>query len=62
MHGSWMNQVAQWFKILPRQQFRVADFTCKEDMQAKIMSVCFLISIYRHGKAAMGVAAVYTAW
>jgi hypothetical protein len=32
-----MNQVEQWFSILHRKRFRVADFASKEDMQAKIM-------------------------
>jgi hypothetical protein len=36
-HCSWMNQVEQWFSILQRTRFRVADFASKEDMQAKIM-------------------------
>jgi transposase len=34
---SWRNQVEQWFSILQRQRFRVADVASKEDMQAKIM-------------------------
>jgi transposase len=36
-HCSWMNQVEQWFSILQRKRFRVADFASKEDMQVKIM-------------------------
>jgi hypothetical protein len=32
-----MNQVEQWFSIPQRKRFRVADLTCQEDMQAKIM-------------------------
>jgi transposase len=36
-HCSWMNQVEQWFSILQRKRFHVADFASKEDMQTKIM-------------------------
>jgi transposase len=26
VHGSWMNQVEQWFSILQRKRLRIADF------------------------------------
>jgi len=35
-HCSWMNQVEQWFSILQRKRFRVADFASIEDLEAKI--------------------------
>ena len=36
VHCSWMNQVEQWFSILQRKRFRIADFASKEDLRAKI--------------------------
>lgn len=36
VHCSWMNQVEQWFSILQRKRFRIADFACAEDLRAKI--------------------------
>jgi transposase len=36
VHCSWMNQVEQWFSILQRKRFRIADFESKADLQAKI--------------------------
>jgi transposase len=35
-HCSWMNQVEQWFSILQRKRFRIADFESKEQMSDKI--------------------------
>jgi len=32
-----MNQVEQWFSILQRKRFRIADFSSKQDMHVKIM-------------------------
>jgi hypothetical protein len=31
-----MNQIEQWFSILQRKRFRIADFAGKEDLRAKI--------------------------
>ena len=31
-----MNQVEQWFSILQRKRFRIADFPSKAEMQSKI--------------------------
>ena len=36
VHCSWMNQVEQWFSILQRKRFRIADFDSKADLQIKI--------------------------
>jgi transposase len=36
VHGSWMNQVEQWFSILQRKRLRIADVDSKEHLQAKI--------------------------
>jgi transposase len=36
VHCSWMNQVEQWFSILPRKRLRSADFESKEHLQTKI--------------------------
>lgn len=36
VHCSWMNQVEQWFSILKRKRFRIADFQSKDDLRAKI--------------------------
>ena len=35
VHASWMNQVEQWFSILARKRFRIADFADKHDLAAK---------------------------
>jgi transposase len=36
VHCSWLNQVEQWFGILQRKRFRIADFASKKDLQEKI--------------------------
>lgn len=36
VHCSWMNQVEQWFSILQRKRFRIADFRSKDELHAKI--------------------------
>jgi transposase len=36
VHGSWMNQVEQWFSLLQRKRLRIADFESKEHLQAKL--------------------------
>ena len=36
VHCSWMNQVEQWFSILQRKRFRIADFESKADLEGKI--------------------------
>jgi transposase len=36
VHCSWMNQVEQWFSILQRKRFRIADFAAKVDLREKI--------------------------
>jgi transposase len=35
-HCSWMNQAEQWFSILQRKRFRIADFESKDDMGDKV--------------------------
>jgi transposase len=37
VHCSWMNQIEQWFSILQRKRFGIADFASKEDLHAKLM-------------------------
>lgn len=37
VHCSWMNQVEQWFSILQRKRFRIADFESKTDLEAKVL-------------------------
>ena len=37
VHCSWMNQVEQWFGILQRKRFGIADFASKSDLKDKIM-------------------------
>ena len=36
VHSSWMNQVEQWFSILQRKRFRIADFKNKAHLAVKI--------------------------
>jgi len=36
VHCSWMNQVEQWFSILQRKCFRIADFASKAVLQTQI--------------------------
>ena len=36
VHCSWMNQVEQWFGLLQRKRFRIADFDSKEHLRLKI--------------------------
>lgn len=36
VHCSWMNQVEQWFSILQRKRFKIADFASSEDLRDKI--------------------------
>jgi transposase len=36
VHGSWMNQVEQWFSILQRKRLRIADFESKDHLRAKV--------------------------
>jgi len=37
VHCSWMNQVEQWFGILQRKRFGIADFASKADLQSKVL-------------------------
>jgi transposase len=36
VHGSWLNQVEQWFSILQRKRLRIVDFASLADLQAKL--------------------------
>ena len=36
VHCSWMNQVEQWFGILQRKRFRIADFASKEELRQQL--------------------------
>jgi transposase len=36
VHGSWMNQVEQWFSILQRKRLRMVDFASKDQLRAKL--------------------------
>jgi transposase len=46
VHGSWMNQVEQWFSILQRKRLRIVDFASKEDLHAKLMQ--FIVEWNEH--------------
>lgn len=35
VHGLWMHQVEQWFRILQRQRVRIADFASNEHLRVK---------------------------
>jgi len=37
VHCSWMNQVEQWFGILQRKRFSIADFDSKADLKDKVL-------------------------
>ena len=37
VHCSWMNQVEQWFGILQRKRFGIADFASKNDLRDKVL-------------------------
>jgi len=37
VHCSWMNQVEQWFGILQRKRFAIADFDSKADLKDKLL-------------------------
>jgi hypothetical protein len=36
VHCSWMNQVEQWFSILQRKRFKIADFASINDLRDKL--------------------------
>jgi transposase len=36
VHGSWLNQVEQWFSILQRKRLRIVDCASTADLQAKL--------------------------
>jgi transposase len=36
VHGSWMNQVEQWFSILQRKRLRIVDFESKDQLHTKL--------------------------
>lgn len=36
VHCSWMNQIEQWFGILQRKRFRIADFESKDHLRGKV--------------------------
>jgi len=36
VHGSWMNQVEQWFSSLPRKRWRIIDFSTKDHRRVKL--------------------------
>jgi hypothetical protein len=36
VHGSWMNQVEQWFRILQRTRLRIAEFESNDQLRAKL--------------------------
>lgn len=48
VHCSWMNQVEQWFGILQRKRFGIADFASKADLKDKIMQ--FIAQWNRYAK------------
>lgn len=48
VHCSWMNQVEQWFGILQRKRFGIADFASKSDLKEKIVQ--FITQWNRYAK------------
>lgn len=48
VHCSWMNQVEQWFGILQRKRFGIADFASKADLKEKILQ--FIAQWNRYAK------------
>jgi len=36
VHCSWMNQIEQWFSILQRKRFRIADFASRDHLREKV--------------------------
>jgi hypothetical protein len=36
VHCSWMSQMEQWFSILQRKRFRIADFASLDDLRDKL--------------------------
>lgn len=38
VHCSWMNQVEQWFSVLQRKRFKIADFDSISDLRDKLYS------------------------
>jgi hypothetical protein len=36
VHGSWMNQVGQWFSILQCKHLRMVDFASKDQLRAML--------------------------
>ena len=38
VHGSWMNQVEQWFSILQRKRLRIVNFTNKDELVQRILA------------------------
>jgi DDE superfamily endonuclease len=36
VHGSWMNQVEQWFSLVPRKRLRIVDFDSKDHLREQI--------------------------
>jgi transposase len=48
VHCSWMNQVEQWFGILQRKRFAIADFESKADLEDKTLQ--FISNWNRYAK------------
>lgn len=48
VHCSWMNQVEQWFGILQRKRFGIADFAAKADLKDKVIQ--FIVQWNRYAK------------
>ena len=46
VHGSWMNQGEQWFRILQRKRVRMADFAVQADRRDKLMA--FIAEYHQH--------------
>jgi hypothetical protein len=47
-HGSWMNQVEQWFSILQCKRLRLVDFASKEALHAKLMQCIMAWNEHAH--------------
>jgi len=37
-HGSWMNQIEQWFGLVQRKRLRISDFTDLDHLAERLMA------------------------
>jgi DDE superfamily endonuclease len=48
VHCAWMNQVAQWLSILPRQRWRIVDVESKDHRRQKLAQCIREWNVYAH--------------